>query len=214
MRFRSLRRFLGMLALPLAALAAAATPAHAHCDGLDGPVVKAARLALESGDVRPALVWVLPAGEAEIRRAFDHALRVRALGDEARELADRFFFETLVRVHRQGEGEPYTGLAPAGRDLGPAIPAADRALEHGSLAELEALLIEQVRHGLRQRFHDAAASRDFASTDVAAGRTFVAAYVPFLHYVEALFDAASGHSHGSGPPATSSAASADAHRAH
>src|SRR5690606_15115569 len=116
-----------------------------------------------------------PDDEPEIRGAFRHELEVRARGGEARELADRYFFETLVRVHRAGEGEPYTGLKPAGRDLGAAIPPADRAPETGSLAELEALLVEAVRHGLRERFHAAAAARDFAPTEVEAGRAFVAA---------------------------------------
>ena len=213
MNVRSLRRFLVLLAGPLAASLVGANPAYAHCDGLDGPVVEAGRQALESGDVRHALAWVLPEAEPEVRRAFDHAREVRALGEEARELADHFFFETLVRVHRAGEGEPYTGLKPAGRDLGPAIPAADRALQTGSVHELEALLTEAVRHGLRERFHAAETARGFAPTDVAAGRAYVAAYVPFLHYVEGLHAAASG-AHGHGAAEASTAEPSDAHEAH
>jgi len=84
-------------------------PAHAHCDTLDGPVVKDARIALESKDVTPVLKWIRLDKEGEIREAFQRTLTVRPLGPEARALADRFFFETLVRVHREGEGAPYTG---------------------------------------------------------------------------------------------------------
>jgi hypothetical protein len=43
-----------------------------------------------------------------------------------------YFFETRVCVHREGEGAAYTGLKPAGLDLGPDIPAADKALESGN----------------------------------------------------------------------------------
>ena len=89
-------------------------PALAHCDTLDGPVVKDARAALDAKDLTPVLKWVEYEKEGEIREAFQHALAVRALGPEARALADRFFFETLVRVHREGEGAPYTGLKPEG----------------------------------------------------------------------------------------------------
>ena len=85
----------------------------------------AARAALDRGDVSLALVWVQPKDEAEIRDVFARTLAVRKLSPEAKELADRHFFETLVRVHRAGEGASYTGLKPAGRDLGPAIPAAE-----------------------------------------------------------------------------------------
>jgi hypothetical protein len=161
---------------------------RAHCDGLDGPVVQAARKALEAGDVRQVLIWVEEADEREIRTAFDRALAVRKLGPEARELADRSFFETVVRVHRAGEGEPYTGLKPAGRDLGPAIPAADRAIETGSAAPLVKMLAEAAAHGVQERLRRALeAKRDT--------REFVTAYVELLHYVEGLHQAVHGPAH-------------------
>jgi hypothetical protein len=198
MKPRINRRFLAAFSLSFALTFVAAAPASAHCDGMDGPVVTAGRVALETGDVRHALVWVLADGEAEVRQAFDQAVEVRGLGEQARELADRYFFETLVRIHREGEGEPFTGLKPAGRDLGKVIPAADAALEDGSLEGLERLLLEHVRHALRDRFHAAHTARAFAPTDVAAGRAYVEAYVALLHYVEALHDMPRGHGHGAG----------------
>jgi Family of unknown function (DUF6448) len=79
-------------------------PALAHCDTMDGPVVRDARVALDSRDVTPVLKWIAPGKEGEIREAFQHAVTGRALSAEARTLADRLFFETLVRVHREGEG--------------------------------------------------------------------------------------------------------------
>ena len=94
--------------------------AWAHCDGLDGPVVQAARRALESGNANYVLVWVKPGAEAEIKQVFQQALAVRKLGPAAKDLADRHFFETVVLIHRQGEGAGFTGLKPAGRDLGSA----------------------------------------------------------------------------------------------
>ncbi len=101
--------------------------AEAHCDGLDGPVVTAARTELESRNLDAIVIWVQRGDEAELRNAFARALAVRAAGGDAQALAATWFFETAVRLHRAGEGEPFTGLKPAGRDLGPAIPAADRA---------------------------------------------------------------------------------------
>lgn len=166
--------------------------AFAHCDGLDGPVVRAARKALEAGDVNLVLIWVQQKDEAEIRAAFQHTLAVRKLSPEARELADRYFFETLVRVHRAGEGEPYTGLKPAGRDLGPAIPAADKALETGDAEALLKLLTESAQNGIHHRFHEAVAQKKFRTDDLEAGRKFVAAYVSLLHYVEQLYLASKG----------------------
>ena len=170
--------------------------AFGHCDGLDGPVVTLARKALDAGNVNLVLPWVRNEDEAEIRRAFEHAVSVRKLGPQAKALADQHFFETLVRVHRAGEGAPYTGLKPAGRDLGPAIPAADRALEDGSLEQLVGLLTEAVRQGVHKNFHAAMSRRKFAVDDVAAGREYVEAYVPYIHYVERLWRDAAGVAHG------------------
>lgn len=185
----------------LAILTAAAAvllpvPAAAHCDGLDGPVVAAARVALQSGDPNPVLIWVQPKDEAEVRSAFKEAVAVRKLGPAARELADRYFFETLVRVHRAGEGAPYTGLKPAGRDLGPAIPLADKAVASGSADELKAFVSKEVEQGIANHFADLQSKRDFKTDNLAAGRAYVASYVTFIHYVEGLHQAVESSAEG------------------
>lgn len=191
-RRRQVLRFFGSLALAVAGLSALGflrvEELLAHCDGEDGPVVKAAQQALATGNANLALVWVRQRDEAEILAAFRQTLAVRKLGPESRRLADRHFFETLVRVHRAGEGAAYTGLKPAGRDLGPAIPAADRAIERGSVAPLEELLATTMRQGLREAYGKLAAKRNYDPDDVAAGREYVAAYVAFIHYVERLHE--------------------------
>ena len=174
----------------LAAAAASAGSARAHCDGLDGPVVHAAQQALRTGNLNFALIWVQPADEAELKTAFDRAIAVRALNAETRSLADRYFFETLVRLHRAGEGAPYTGLKPAGRDLGPAIPAADKALETGSVGALQRLIAQAVEDGIGEQYARVSALKRYDPNDLAAGRAYVQAYVEFVHYVERLHEAA------------------------
>ncbi|MGB8930569.1 MAG: DUF6448 family protein [Anaeromyxobacteraceae bacterium] len=167
------------------------TASRAHCDTLDGPVVEAARKALETGQLAPVLAWVQKGDEKEIQGAFERARSVRKLGGEAKSLADTFFFETLVRVHRAGEGAPYTGLKAAGLKLSPAIVAADAAIAKGSAAEVEKSLVEAVRRGLHRHFATVKALK-VPGADVEAGRAWVAAYVPYVHWVEAVDAAASG----------------------
>ena len=189
-------RFL-LAASALVAAASFSAPASAHCDGLDGPVVSAARKALDSGDPNPVLIWVQLKDEAEVRRAFSEAVAVRKLSLQARDMADRYFFETLVRVHRAGEGAPYTGLKPAGRDLGPAIPLADKAVKTGSEAELASFVSKEAGRGIHAKFAELQRKRNFRPEDLAAGREYVASYVTFIHYVEGLHEAveagAAGH---------------------
>ena len=161
--------------------------ASAHCDTLDGPVVAAARQALDKGEVTPVLKWVKPEAEAELNDAFDRTLAVRHLGPQARDLADMYFFETLVRLHRAGEGAPYTGLKPAGTDLGPAVAGADKALETGSAEALVKVVTDAVAAGIRERFAEANERKKTQDESIAAGREFVEAYVIFVHYVERLY---------------------------
>ena len=170
--------------------------ASAHCDGLDVPVVKAAQKALQTNNVNLVLIWVNQAPEAELKSVFRQTVVVRKLSPESRALADRHFFETLVRLHRTGEGAPYTGLKPAGRDLGPAIPAADRAIETGNTSALEALLVNELRKGLRQSFAEIQATRKYDPNDVSAGRAYVKAYVEYVHFVERLHEALSASAEG------------------
>lgn len=167
-------------------------PVLGHCDTLDGPVVTDARAALDAGDVAPVLKWVAAAKEDEIRGAFARAVAVRGLGPEARSLADRFFFETVVRIHRQGEGAPYTGLQPEGTESEPGIAAADRALHGGSVDALVAQAAGAVEQGLRRRYADVLEKKTRSGESVARGRAYVAAYVEFVHFAEGVLKSAGG----------------------
>lgn len=188
-----------LLVVGVAALAAASVvlalvvphPARAHCDTMDGPTVADGRRALESGNVNHALKWIGEPHEAELTKAFELARRVRDLGDDARELADQYFLETLVRLHRAGEGAPYDGIKPAGTPIEDAVVAADRCVATGSMEPLEGMFSEAELQELRERFDRVLATKDFDVDDVAAGRRFIAAYVDFFHFAE-------GDEHGHG----------------
>jgi len=174
--------------------------AYAHCDTLDGPVVMNAKTALEKGDVTPVLKWVQKKDEDEISDQFQKTLTARKQGKEAKELADKYFFETLVRIHRAGEGAPYTGLKS--EPVEPIIQAADKALETGSADHLVKHVTESVATGIRERFSRVKETKKHADESVMKGREFVEAYVEFTHYVERLAaDAGGAMHHGAAEPA-------------
>lgn len=169
--------------------------ASAHCDSLDGPVVNEARTALEKGEVAPVLKWVRADQEATVREAFAQARNVRQWNPEARALADRYFFETVVRVHREGEGASYTGLKPAGM-IEPPIVKADQALAGGSVDKLADAISAHVGQALRERFTHALAAKKQADVSVEAGREYVEAYVQYVHFVEGVVGLVHGeHAH-------------------
>ncbi|HEX7950219.1 MAG TPA: DUF6448 family protein [Candidatus Limnocylindrales bacterium] len=168
--------------------------ASAHCDTEDGPAVTDGRLALDTGDPSPALAWVHPDGDAEVREVFGLATRVRALGGEARLVADRLFLETLVRVHRAGEGAGFDGIRPAGQ-VDPVVAAADRSIDAGEIEPLAGLVPPERLPELRARLERALALKDHDVKDVEAGRRWVAAYVSFVKYAEG-----EEHGHGDASP--------------
>jgi hypothetical protein len=161
----------------------------AHCDTLDGPVVGAARRALDSGNINVVLIWIQKKDEAEIRNHFQKTVAVRKLNAQAKDFADMYFFETLVRLHRAGEGAGYTGLKPAGK-IEPPIAAADKALESGKLEDVVKLVSERMHAGLERHFKEVTSKKKYKQDDIAAGRAFASAYVEYTHYVERLYDAA------------------------
>jgi len=184
-------------AIAIAGLLLAAPGARAHCDSVDGPVAKAVEKALENGNVNPVLAYAPQAAEAEIRAAFDQSRKVRDLGPDARALADRAFMETVIRLHRAGEGAAYTGLKPAGIDYGPVIPAADAAVETGDLTKLRAALMEEIEHALRARLSHV---REFqkaplepkTAAEVPQARARVSAELGFVTFAEGIRQAALG----------------------
>lgn len=165
--------------------------AVAHCDTLDGPVVIEARAALEKGDVTPILKWVKPEHEDDIRAAFNKTLAVRGKGPESKELADMYFLETLVRVHRAGEGAPFTGLKPAGT-IDPPVAAADKAVEAGSVDALASKIGDAAEQGVRKRFTRLMEAQKHKDKSVAAGREYIEAYVGYVHFVEGLHNTITG----------------------
>lgn len=164
--------------------------AHAHCDTLGGPVVSDARLSLENGNPTPVLKWVKPEYEEQVKNIFKSVLLVRQKGPEAKELADMYFFETVVRLHRAGEGAPYEGLKPAGSD--PLISELDGALSSGSPEKLLNMISETTSSGIKVRHSRALAAKKKSGDSIQAGREYVEAYVEYIHYVEQLYRDASG----------------------
>lgn len=181
--------------------------ARAHCDTTGGPIIPEAKAALEKKDLTPTLKWVKKNDEAEIRTAFAKAIAVRGKDKEAQELADQYFLETLVRVHRAGEGAPYSGIKDEAVE--PIIAMADNTLAGGSADEMIKMISNHMAEAIREKFEHALEASKNKGKSVEAGRKFVEAYVTYMHYVEGIHNAiasSAGHHQADSAPA------ADAHK--
>lgn len=169
---------------------------YAHCDSMSGPVIPEAIAALEKGNITPVLKWIKPEYESEVKKAFELAVQVRDKSPEAKELADKYFLETLIRIHRAGEGAPYTGIKETPPDK--IIILTDQALASGSADELIGKIQTHLAEAIKKKFNKALKASKNKDKSVESGREFVEAYVQYTHYVEGLHTAimSTGGHHG------------------
>lgn len=182
-----------LILLAAAALLFKPARASAHCDTMDGPTVKDGLKALETGNINHAYKWIAQADELEFKAIFDRSRKVRGLNADARDLAERYFLENLVRIHRASEGEGFTGLKPSGVPMDEKVAAADRSIELGNLTPMQGLFTDEEMHALEERFHQAMALKGYDADDLPVARAFIAAYVNFFKLAEGEEHAHGGH---------------------
>lgn len=166
---------------------ALSTSVFAHCDTYDGPVVKDAQLALEKKDVTPVLKWVHPDDEKGVKELYEAVIKVRGGSKDAQQLADMYFFETVVRLHRRAEGQPYFGIKPPGMKINPAVAAADEAITQGNVDKLATDAGKAVENAIRHKYKLVADRLKEKNSSVKEGRFYVEAYIEFTHFMEELY---------------------------
>lgn len=169
-----------------------------HCDTRDGPVVKAALKALETGNLNYVLIWIPKESEEELKAMFEKAIRARTACSDARDVADDWFFENAIRLHRAGEGAPYTGLKPAGLSEGPVVPRAERAIETGDPKETIDFILGTIESDLTHRFQRVMEKKRYDVNDVGAGREYVHAFIEWVVYSHHLYQSVTYASGGHG----------------
>ncbi|BBE20065.1 hypothetical protein AQPE_4256 [Aquipluma nitroreducens] len=165
----------------------AGTPASAHCDSYDGPVIKDATKALETNNANLILKWITPEQEKEIILLFKKTYQLRGGDKEVYAIVEKHFFETLVRLHREKEGAPYTGLKPAGTTK-QIIQMTDKALQEGNVDDFLVKFNSHINKVIREKYQKVSELNKVKDNSTELGREFVEAYVDYTHTVEALHD--------------------------
>lgn len=185
------------LATTVAIVAVQAAPASAHCDSREGPVVTSAQQALDKGDVKLILPYVKPDQEQELTMAFNQTMAIRKRGADVQKVADEYFLETAVRLHRVGEGASYTGIKEHAEES-PALTAAEAALQEGKPDQVIGVLDNQLGAKVSERFQGVLDARaaEKANPSVETSRERVEAELMFEKYVleiSSAIDATASH---------------------
>ncbi|HLV39870.1 DUF6448 family protein [Xanthomarina sp.] len=157
----------------------------AHCDSYDGPVIKDALKALDQNNVQLVLKWIEPQQEMEIIPLFDKTYRLKSGDKQVYSIVEKYFLETLVRLHRETEGAPYTGLKPAGSTT-PLVTMADNSIANKDVEGVIKTVTNHLEQVLRERYATVAKLSKTKDNSVVQGREYVHAYVEYTHTLEAL----------------------------
>ncbi|MFW9973020.1 MAG: DUF6448 family protein, partial [Candidatus Odinarchaeota archaeon] len=147
----------------------------------------AAKEALSEKNINLILPWVPEEAEEELEKIFKKTLTIREKGKESAELADLWFFENAVRLHRIGEGKGFTGLKPAGLDWGPIVPRADKAIENKNPNEVIDFLKNTIEDKLKEKFQYIMALINYDKNDVKNARKYVHAILDFTLFSNHLY---------------------------
>ena len=160
-------------------------PTFAHCDSYDGPVVQDALKALNEKDVRCVMKWIEKDQEAEISALFEKTVAMKDADGEIYAIVKKHFLETLVRLHREMEGAPFTGLKAAG-STAPIIQMADQSIANGNANTLLGNLNKHIERVISEKYEKVNRLSRLKDQSTADGRAYVEAYVDYTHTLEAI----------------------------
>lgn len=160
-------------------------PTYAHCDSYDGPVIKDALEALDKNKVEMVLKWIEPQQEEEVIGLFKKTYNLKNEDRKIYAIVEKHFLETLVRLHRETEDAPFTGLKPAG-SMTPLVEMADHSIEINTMKEVSKTITTHLDEVLRERYAKVMKLHKTKDNSVEEGRAYVHAYVEYTHTLEAL----------------------------
>ncbi|MDT8393636.1 MAG: DUF6448 family protein, partial [Bacteroidales bacterium] len=131
--------------------------------------------------------WITAEQEKEIISLFNKTYALKSGDKEVYAIVEKHFFETLVRLHRETEGAPYTGLKPAGTTK-KIIQLSDQAIESKDIDELLGKLNNHIKQVIREKYEKVVSLDKVKNDSPDKGREYVKAYVDYTHSIEAIHD--------------------------
>jgi Family of unknown function (DUF6448) len=153
----------------------------------DGPVTKAARESLETGNASCILIWIPEESENTLKNLLERACCARSTRQDGLNRTAEWYFETVNRLHVAGHGLNNLSISTKTPEEKAIILLVQRACESGNFEDIATGIPDAPAGELRQRFEDLMKKRDsYCEDNCIAGRRYVSAFVDFITFVNNL----------------------------
>jgi len=154
-----------------------------HCDRNDGPVTRAAKRALETGNAQHILIWIQEDSENTVKNLLEKACCERTTRNDAHNNTVDWYFGTVSRLHSAYHGTHNLNISTKTPEEKAIILLVERACESGNFEDLSPVIPDDCTGEMRQYFDDVMKMRNFDKKNSAAGRVYVSAVVNFITFV-------------------------------
>jgi hypothetical protein len=155
-------------------------------DEMQGPVVKAAKMALETGNVNYILIWLPEESENTLKNLLEKTCCTRSSRMNMKNRAYDWYFEMVNRFFNIGRPRDNLtirgGLAEKPLDL-----KVDKAIESGNFEEIRDIIPVTHEADAKQRFLHVMNMRNYPVNNIAEGRAYVSAFFDFNRYMHDLY---------------------------
>ena len=154
-----------------------------HPHSRNGLLMKAAQMALVTGNVNYVLIWVPEKSENTLKNLLEKTCCERNARKNMQNCAIDWYFDTVCRYFSANKGALYTYLKHGGPDESLIALKVERTIEIGNFEEIIGIIPNTHAADVRERFHHVMDKSNYDRNNIAAGRAYVSAFIDFLTYV-------------------------------
>jgi glutaredoxin len=158
-----------------------------YCETRNGPAIRAAKRALETGNVNYVLIWVPEESEKKLKNLFEKTFCEYKARKDGADITIDWYLETVNRLHKLGENRQYACIKTAGLDESPVILIAEKAIETGDAKEAIRFIPKACEDDFRYRFQHVLDKKNYDVNNLSAGRAFVTAFIDFIVYLHDMY---------------------------
>lgn len=155
-------------------------------DSHNGPMMIAAKRALETGKAHHILIWIPEKSENTLKNLLEKVCCKRRIQADGHDRIVDWYFETISRFHSGYYGPHNLNISTKTPEEKSIIFLVESACESGNFEEITTVIRDTPTGEMRQRFDDVMKKRNYCEENIAAGRVYVSVFTYFIAFVNNL----------------------------